>query len=230
MILVRKGPPPPALVTFKQTPDTSAEPTRAPRYDGPGFEAVKPAVREALHREQRGLCCYCSSGIAASPEGMKIEHRVPQRGPHGDPSRDLDWANLFGACHGRIAPRAGREVLHCDSAKGDQPIDFDPSNASHVAAVGYQRSGRLCSSRDDHQRELDAVLNLNHEALVERRQKTLDDIKRGLATRYPGRTFPADKLRRLRDEIIAPPAGPLRPFAGYIAWWIDRAIRKSSAA
>lgn len=160
MIHVRKGPPPPALVTFQQTPDTSVDPPRRARYEGPGFDKVKPEVREALYAEQRGLCCYCNGAIQPTAAAMKIEHRVPQHGEHGDPARDLDWTNLFGACLGRTTPRAGREALHCDASKGDAALSFDPSNVSHVATVGYQ-GARLTSSRAEFQREFDEVLRLN---------------------------------------------------------------------
>lgn len=228
MIHVRKGPPPPALVSFQKTPDTSVDPPRRARYDGPGFEVVKQDVRDALHAEQRGLCCYCNGAIQSTAAAMKIEHRVPQHGEHGDPTRDLDWTNLFGACPGRIAPRVGREVLHCDASKGDAALGFDPSNASHVATVGYQ-GARLTSSRAEFQREFDEVLRLN-DVPREARQRALDSVQAELARRYPDKRFPTDKLRKLREQTLSPAAMNLRPYAGFIAWWIDKRIRQQSGS
>jgi uncharacterized protein (TIGR02646 family) len=213
-------------VTFQKTPDTSVDPPRRARYDGPGFEDVKPHVRDALHAEQRGLCCYCNGAIQPTAAAMKIEHRVPQHGAHGDPARDLDWTNLFGACLGRTAPRGGREALHCDASKGDAALSFDPSNVSHVATVGYQ-GARITSSREDFQREFDEVLRLN-DAPREARRRALDDVQAELARRYPDKRFPTDKLRRLREQTRSPAAMRLRPYAGFIASWLDTRIRQQS--
>lgn len=229
MIHVRKGPPPPALVSFQKTPDTSVDPPRRARYDGPGFEGVKPHVRDALHAEQRGLCCYCNGAIQPTAAAMKIEHRVPQHGEHGDPTRDLDWTNLFGACPGRIMPRVGREVLHCDASKGDAALDFDPSNTSHVATVSYQ-GARLTSSRPEFQRELDEVLRLNHDELVNRRREAFDPLLKALDDRFPRKDFPVAKLRRLREQLQSSQERCQRPFVGYVLWRIDRLIRKCAGS
>lgn len=60
--------------------------------------------------------------------------------------------------------------------------------------------------------------------------RALSEVQTELAKRYPDKTFPAEGLRRLREKTVSPPSGSLRPFAGYLAWWLDRAIRKRSAA
>ncbi len=226
MIHVRKGREPAALTTYRETPDRSVDPPRRAHYDGPGFERVKPVVREALVHEQRGLCCYCNARIVASNETTKIEHRVPQHGPHGDPSLDLVWSNLFGACHGRSVDVWGKATLHCDSAKGDQPVTLDPSNGDHMAAIGYERSGRITSRFPDHQRDLDAVLRLNSDALIARRQAVLDHVKARLARQYPDRAWPRSALERLRDDYDRP--GTLDPDVGYLRWWLSRAIERAS--
>lgn len=229
MIRVQKGRPPPALVTYRATPDTSVDPPRAARYDGPGFDAVKPHVRAALVRDQRGLCCYCMARIEASERGMKIEHRVPQRGPQGDAQRDLDWSNLLGACCGVIPPQSGSgaSITHCDSAKSDTAITIDPTQEAHARAIGYERSGRVTSAIPEHQRDIDDALNLNDVALCALRAAALDPIKRLLRERYPARSAPAEALLRLRDAWL-PDAGDLRPYAGFVAWWLARAAARSA--
>lgn len=229
MIYIRKGAPPSALVTYQQALDASANPPRRARYDGPGFEAVKPAVREALHAEQRGLCCYCNNAIGVAASGMKIEHRVPQRGEHGDASRDLDWTNLFGACMGGEQRGRSNPQIHCDASKGEQALAFDPSDPTHVATVDYEGSGRITSSRREFQRELDEVLRLNDVPREERR-RALDFVQRELSKRYPDKRFPTDRLRRLREETLSPRGMRLRAYAGFIAWWVDKRIRQQSNA
>ena len=178
MIHVRKRAPPPELTTFRLTPDTSVDPPRPATYDSPGVEAVKPAIRAALVAEQRGVCCYCTDRIKPTDADMKIEHRVPQRGPAGDAARTLDWGNLLGACRGAVPNASGRGAmtLHCDSSKAEQALPIDPTDASHVAAIGYTRGGRVTSSRGEHQRAIDVVLNLNADALVARRRRALDAL------------------------------------------------------
>lgn len=229
MNLIRKGPPPPALVTYAQSRDASTAPPSPARYDGPGFQQVKPAVRAALVEQQRGVCCYCTGPIAATEAQMKIEHRVPQRGPSGDATRDLDWSNLFGACRGELRDSKGGTTLHCDSSKGDLPLALDPTNPAHIAAVGYEGNGRVTSTRAEHQCELDQVLRLNCEGLRERRARALAELKRGLASRYPGRAFPEGALSKLLAQLREPP-GPLRPYSGFLVWWVERALRRTKGA
>jgi uncharacterized protein (TIGR02646 family) len=228
VILIRKGAAPAELVTYRAALDTSVDPPRRPRYDGAGFEAVKPAVRAALVRDQRGVCCYCTDRIAPTEQSMKIEHRVPQRGAYGDAERDLDWSNLFGACCGVAESPSGRGAAtqHCDSAKADRPLPIDPSDAAHMAAIGYERDGRGTSSRAEHREAIEGVLNLNADVLIERRQRSLDVLKRELTRRFEARAYPKASLEKLRAQLLDPP-GDLRPFAGYLAWWIDAAIRSA---
>ncbi|MEZ4408544.1 MAG: retron system putative HNH endonuclease [Polyangiales bacterium] len=223
MILIRKGREPDALTTYRRAPDTSVDPPRAARYDGPGFEAVKPSVRDALVAEQRGVCCYCNGRITATPTGMKIEHRVAQS---VDETRDLEWKNLLGACKGEVDAPGGRGArsVHCDASKGDASIDLDPTEPSHVSAISFTRDGRVTSSRAEHQRELDGPLNLNHPSVITRRRNALDEIKLELNRKYPGRSYSATALSRLRDQYQSA-AGQAPPFVGYLCWWLERAIR-----
>lgn len=237
MILIRKGPPPAALTTYRLQPDTSVDPPRLARYDGPGFNEVKPDVRAALIAEQRGVCCYCTdriTGRTVDPvtghidEGTtKIEHRVPQRGPNGDATRTLDWTNLFGACLGEIHKPAGANVLHCDSAKGERPITLDPTNPAHIAALTYRNDGTLVSGQPVHQNEIDEVLRLNGADLVKRRQRAVDAVRRELNRKYPARSYPPAALQKRLDAYRNPRADH-PPFVGFLCWWLERAARKAA--
>jgi hypothetical protein len=55
----------------------------------------KPALQEALRRDQGGLCAYCGGRLAAD---MKIEHFVPRA---EGPDSILVWSNLLGCCPGK---------------------------------------------------------------------------------------------------------------------------------
>ena len=63
-------------------------------------------VREAILRDQHGLCAYCEVGIKlAEEEGevddFRVEHFYPKNATqeHGH-NYHLDWRNLLGVCHG----------------------------------------------------------------------------------------------------------------------------------
>lgn len=224
MILIRKGPPPAALTTYRLQPDASVDPPRPARYDGPGFNEVKPDVRKALRDEQRGICCYCNDRIDETT--MKIEHRVAQA---ADDTRTLDWPNLFGACPGEIdnPSGVGAKVLHCDSAKGERPITIDPTNPTHVASLSYRRDGTLVSSQPAHQTDIDEVLRLNAPALRERRVRALDAIRRDLGQRHVARALPLAALQK-RLDLYRNPRSDHPPFVGLLCWWLERATRKAA--
>lgn len=224
MIHVRKGPPPVELTTYRQTPDTSTDPPRRARYDGPAFTEVKAAIRAALCDEQRHVCCYCTDRITHTSDAMKVEHRVPQHGPNAAPLRDLDWANLLGACSGSKPRHRGADALHCDSEKGDAALALDPTNEAHVATISYTRGGRITSSNARFDAELNEVLNLNLDALIALREDALGELTLQLRERHGVNDLPVAKLRKLLDQLRAPSDGRLRPFVGYLCWWLERAI------
>jgi 5-methylcytosine-specific restriction endonuclease McrA len=69
-------------------------------------------IREALWREQGGLCAYCMRRIEPRGDKMKIEHFVSRS---LEPNRMYDWDNLLGtltSCAGNCASKMtwGRSV------------------------------------------------------------------------------------------------------------------------
>ena len=70
---------------------------RANDHSGYANYADKDGLRAALVRDQRGLCCYCMTRVAATGAGMKIEHwRCQSRNDH----LELTYSNLLAACLG----------------------------------------------------------------------------------------------------------------------------------
>ena len=210
---VRKGAEPPALTEYRAQPGA--------RYDGDsGFPPVKNAVRVALEREQRGLCCYCEQHVQATERGMRVEHRVPQS---VDEKRTLDWRNLLGACRGG---ERSREV-HCDVAKGDQEIQIDPTQEAHVATTSFGADGRLRSSREAFQRDIDAVLRLNGDSLVDRRQRALGAYIRARTSGYGGAIGRGTVERWLTELDGVPEGRALPPFVSFLRWWLERKAHRS---
>ena len=68
----------------------------------------KDELRIALVREQKGLCCYCTSRIRPEENKMKIEHWKCQS---NYPELQLDYSNLLGSCCGKTDL-----CEHCDTS------------------------------------------------------------------------------------------------------------------
>ena len=83
-------------------------------------------LRDALVREQRGLCCYCMGQISSEWGSMKVEHWQCQR--HYS-CKQLDYSNLLGACLG--GEGYSRRFQHCDTHKGDKDLRWNPADPSH---------------------------------------------------------------------------------------------------
>ena len=89
------------------------------KRDENGSYYSKEELREALFKEQFGLCCYCMNAIKNEPLSTKIEHFLPKE--TYKPNEIFEYKNLFAACNGgekdtNYKPR----ILHCDSEKGSK--------------------------------------------------------------------------------------------------------------
>ena len=99
---IAKGNEPPSLTTHRLSPHCD--------YNN---YAAKDDLRDALIREQRGLCCYCMGRIWNGTTTMKIEHWQCQA---HHPAEQLNYRNLLGAClGGRGQPG---HLQHCDTRRG----------------------------------------------------------------------------------------------------------------
>ena len=86
-------------------------------------------VREAILRDQHGLCAYCEVGIKlAEEEGevddFRVEHFYPKNATqeHGH-NYHLDWRNLLGVCHGGSQPYVPDPEWRYSSQKRDRSCD-----------------------------------------------------------------------------------------------------------
>ncbi|MBI5516304.1 MAG: hypothetical protein HY909_21145 [Deltaproteobacteria bacterium] len=213
-----KGAEPPALSAYRATPGN--------RYDGKDFTPVMDAIREALLREQGGLCCYCLRRTSteqrpnrANPEAlpevqMKVEHWRPQS---ANPALELVWANLLGACLGGMgSPQAEQ---HCHTRKGEAEIVLDPKNAAYVATLRCRSAGRLESSDERLREDIEERLNLNVPVLVRGRRAVLDGVLGALVRRFRTGPIPVGELRRAVEEREAPTDGKLREYCAAPRLW-----------
>jgi uncharacterized protein (TIGR02646 family) len=136
----------------------------------------KREARCQLVEEQGWLCAFCMRRIDedAQDEGgqaiMKIAHRVPI---DVDPSRALDWTNLFGSCDG--GERSGGLHCTCDYRQRSTALTVDPAKASSVARLKLERRGKepgLFLTSDDAGLKVDVeqTLGLNDGGLPELRE------------------------------------------------------------
>ena len=148
-------------------------------YDGFG---QKDELRQALADEQGYLCCYCLSRIEANAQRMKIEHWKPQS---VEPTQALEYRNLLAVCKG--GEGQPRDLQHCDTSKGDQILEIDPTERVCEQRVRYNdASGELYSDDPTVQRDINVVLRLNLRRLVRNRKQVLDDALADMARRHPG--------------------------------------------
>lgn len=186
-----------------------------------GNYADKDGLREALVRDQRGLCCYCMGRIEATRASMKIEHWQRQNATQ----RDLEYWNLLGSCLGGEGQPEVRQ--HCDTRKGEQHLKFNPANPDHLVEgrVHFELNGTIRSSDDDFDTQLNDVLNLNMQLLKNRRKGVVDGFVDWLNEyrRVHHRRPDNATLRRERSKWDAA-GGLLKPYAGVALWWLDRRL------
>ena len=153
-------------------------------------------LREALVRNQHGLCAYCEKAVAAEPAGSQIEHVVPQSVSGDGSANETDIANLVACCDGGQKENSGlrrRERasgLSCGQAKGDRSNGefVDPRTLpASPTLVSVDFSGRIEADRDAcgsagwaHGRIFRTVevLNLNAKRLRLARERWWDDLVR----------------------------------------------------
>ena len=205
---IKKGTEPRELLEYRKSGDIN----RSYRDFG-----HKPALRDALLRDQQFLCCYCMRRIDVAD--MKIEHYRSQTG-HG--GLELDWKNLLGACDGREG-RPLREQT-CDTRKGDLDVTVDPRGPVE-RSVRYTVDGRLKSDDAQIQLDLDEHLNLNLETLQQWRRDKLAALPKALELKL-GRSKSWTRAQ-LEAELAAIEASTkAEPLVGIVEWWLRRQIRR----
>lgn len=206
MLRYKKGPEPEGLAIARSTPGAD--------WDGPpsGFSRAK--IREALLRDQDGLCAYCQRRIEnyhrdrggiidPTDRSTRIEH-WHARSAGGPP---FVWANLLAVCTGlvedqshpdRVPPAPAPQVETCDRARGAQPLflhPVEPTGPDPRAFLRYRGQGEIVA--DDGRATADVeILNLNASHLKRARMAALDSLVKHL-----GSDWGPARLRKLRERV-----------------------------
>lgn len=129
------------------------------------LERGKKDLKKQLLLEQGNFCAYCMQRI--NFEKMKVEHWCSLSDCPED--RSLDYSNLLAVCQGKFPG-----VEHCDTCKKEQLMDISPLQKIHIDQIYYGKaSGEIFSDNQNHQKEINALLNLNIQPLKDNRKKAL---------------------------------------------------------
>ena len=208
MRTITKGPEPRSLVEHRCSADANYA-----NFGG------KPALRQHLVREQRGLCCYCMSRIGADAKSMTIEHWHPRS---RYPTEELDYRNLLASCIGH-----SQQGQTSNASKGDTPIARNPAEPGHRVDrdIRYLGDGMIHSDDPEWNRDLTEVLNLNAAFLVNNRKAALDAFVTTL-----GRTGSLHSetlksmLRRANGDAFD---GYLNPFCQVVVYWLQKRLSRA---
>jgi hypothetical protein len=149
-------------------------------------------------------------------EKMKVEHWCSLSDCPED--RSLDYSNLLAVCQGKFPG-----VEHCDTCKKEQLMDISPLQKIHIDQIYYGKaSGEIFSDNQNHQKEINALLNLNIQPLKDNRKKALSVFRKELVKKYPGKT--ANYQKEL-DNLLALPKEKRPPFYGIILWYLKEKLK-----
>ena len=209
MRTIAKGPEPRSLAKYRERPDSNYE-------DFPG----KDKLREALNREQRGLCCFCMGRISPTIKGMKIAH---WRSQTGHPAEQLVYGNLIGACKGGEGQR--QDAHHCDTRQRNRDLSRNPANPAHRVSdlVRYLGDGTIASDDADFQADLNVILGLNLPWLRNNRKAVLAAFQQAMGRRGVTRT----QLESWELEWSGRgTAGDLQPYCQVVVYWLRKRLNR----
>lgn len=161
---------------------------------------------------------------------MKIDHWLARSDGEAGKAGELAWDNLVGACSGETRGGAHGLSRHCDTSRGDQPVDRQRLYLHPVEGRGpdprnyvrYQANGTAYAFPVNDAVENDLnLLNLNCEYLKESRAQILARLEE----RLKKRGFTALHIQQLLDEVDAIPS---TPFVEVAREYLRRKLRQVS--
>lgn len=191
---------------------------------------VKEELLEKLLQEQGHICAYCMRRIPERrtlPDGVApvtIEHWFPRNpGSKDDIGQGLDYRNMLAVCSGNRGC-GNKEGLTCDASRENALLRVNPCNRNTLRGITYTSSGKIKSSDDEIDKDLNERLHLNSEviSLPENRKQVLqaviDDVRKNHGTGN------ISLYCRRKLEQIQAIEDPKLPFVGIIIWWLSRHI------
>lgn len=182
---------------------------RGTAYD----DAPKDQLRSQLLAEQHELCAYCMRRLHHAYSGAQVEHWLPQSlYPH----EAMNYANLLAVCNGMTA-----SLQHCDRAKGNLSLRFNPAHSTHHPLLAIYYSNGMIRSKDPiMDRDLNQVLNLNCTRLVANRRAVAKAVKAFMQGHGK-----APELLKAKKAWL-PEEGPAQEYAGVALYLLDKKLRR----
>lgn len=179
----------------------------------------KELLRRSLLEEQGYLCAYCMQRINDNSD-MKIEHYIPR-----NDNNQLAYSNLLAVCKGNEGKRFKEQT--CDTHKGQNYLSINPQNLSDIATIEYSSLGKISSSSEIYNKELNETLNLNcnMDYRINNRKAALDTIKMQLA-RKDGSARVAFIRKMLNLYSNKNNQGQYAPYLGIILWYLNKKIKR----
>ncbi|MBU0550446.1 TIGR02646 family protein [Myxococcota bacterium] len=193
-------------------------------------------IREALWRDQHGLCAYCARSIKAighldlpsSNGGMRIEHFIPRE---DEPQRMYEWNNLLGVCGGQSnGPGGNTSEQHCDRARGSTPLHMNPAGSGLRPEEVFRY--RRHPERNELLIEADApynadiqTLNLNDSILAYARRQAEQAVAKRLKSAKNAQERRQLLERRLKAATTPNDEGQLPAFAPVVERYVRQKLR-----
>ena len=216
MLLIRKQQEPESLREHRNTPGTD--------FDG----LDKTELRKSLLQEQGYVCAYCMKRIREGSK-VKIEHYEGRT-----KANELVYQNLLAVCDGNEVLRNSNGKVNpnrftCDTMKKEKGnvLHINPLHLSDMKTITYDNLGKIYSSNESYQEELDGVLNLNDPAgyLISNRQAALKSLISRLRELKPGQDA-MPLLRKLEKYCFElNENGEYPEYAGILQWYVKKQIR-----
>ncbi|MFN0119876.1 MAG: TIGR02646 family protein [Blastocatellia bacterium] len=203
-------------------PQSLKDHRRAANADYDNYTA-KQDLRQAIVREQRGLCCYCMSRISADRDRVKIEHWQSQA---TFPEHQMVYANLLGACPGGEGNPDHQQ--HCDTRKGKSLLSMNPADPAHDVerTLLFDRDGTIRSSDPAFDCEINEVLNLNGAPRLKANRKA---VLTGFLRAKPkdGKWKESQVRKWLAEWNGESTEGDLKPYCQVAVYWLRKRLDKN---
>ncbi|WP_322156062.1 retron system putative HNH endonuclease [Paratractidigestivibacter sp.] len=177
-------------------------------------------IREALCREQGGLCAYCMRRI--DPDSSHVEHIIPQSAC--EPGQDVAYDNMLAVCDGNEGAGDGSALI-CDRARRDRALVVNPLKPETLRGIKYYGNGKIDSDDEAVRKDLNETLNLNCEAayLPQNRKAAIEALNEWMKSSASRRSI-VSACKKRRDGIEE---SELKPeYAGALLYFLDRRIRR----
>ena len=237
MLNIRKGEEPKKLASYRSI--EGADWDGPASEDGLTFGEVKDEIRQALHKEQKGLCAYCMCRLGSTSElDVKIEHFFPRAESRKNPElkyKNLEYSNLLLCClglHSRVSISENaithRETLQnevriqcditCDSAKGNSVLENlpNPANNDVQSHICYTPDGRIETTDEGWYADINGILNLNCMSLVLARRQAKATFMKKYTDKARQRMTGNEKTKKHYARLLENEETIVFPFLGII--------------